>query len=237
MAIWTRTGGGPKAGPGAGRCWSPTAWGCWRFSGICGVQALGSVDVSAGPARSPPTPRFYLGLRQQPRRDPLGFDRVRSCSSPGSPWGPAPVRGRTRGRGLLAAAGLTTLLLADDLLLLARPGVPLRVARSLEHQTLVIYGVIGISCLLVAFRLIRESPDRILFVSVVVLLRGRRWPSTSSTRPRRRSPARARVGGRRRVPRRSSGWLAFWSRAPATASSRRRTSGPTHRPLVTDIAR
>ena len=164
MAIWTRTEADRRQGQGRPLLVA-YGLGVLAFLGICGVQALGSVDVWQDPQVTTDT-AFYLGLGSN-----LGVllwgATVSILLFTWFALGPGAVRAHA-GRGLLAAAGLTTLLLADDLLLL-HDRVFRYEWRIPEHQTLVMYGVIGIACLLVAFRLIRESPDRVLFVSVVVL--------------------------------------------------------------------
>ena len=164
MAIWTRTEAAEKQGT-VRPLLVAYGLGFLAFLGICGVQALGSVDVWQDPQVTTDT-AFYLGLGSN-----LGVILWGAAVSillfTWFALGPGPVRAHA-GRGLLAATGLTTLLLADDLLLL-HERVFRYEWRIPEHQTLMVYGVIGLACLLVAFRLIRESPDRVLFVSVIVL--------------------------------------------------------------------
>jgi hypothetical protein len=164
MALWARTE--PNRRPGQARpVLVAYGLGAVAFLGICGVQALGSADVWQDPQVTTGTP-FYLGLGSN-----LGVilwgATVAILVFTWFALGPGAVRAQA-GRGLLAAAGLTTLLLADDLLLL-HDRVFRYEWRIPEHQTLLIYGVIGVGCLLAALRLIRESPDRFLFVSVVAL--------------------------------------------------------------------
>ena len=164
MAIWTRTEGSRRQGQ-ARPLLLAYGLGALAFLGICGVQALGSEDVWQDPQVTTGS-AFYLGLGSN-----LGVilwgATVAILVFTWFTLGAGAVRAQA-GRGLLAAAGLTTLLLADDLLLL-HDRVFRYEARIPEHQTLGMYGVLGLACLLVAFRLIRESPDRVLFVSVVAL--------------------------------------------------------------------
>ena len=164
MAIWTRTEA--ERGRGTARPLVVAyGLGFLAFLGICGVQALGSVDVWQDPQVTTRT-AFYLGLGSN-----LGVilwgATVAILLFTWFALGAGPVR-TASGRGLLAAAGLTTLLLADDLLLL-HDRVFRYEWRIPEHSSMAAYGVIGLGCLLIAFRLIRESPDRLLFASVIVL--------------------------------------------------------------------
>jgi hypothetical protein len=168
VAIWTRTEATSKATrrtSTARPLLVAYGLGALAFLGICGVQALGSVDVWQDPQVTTDQ-AFYLGLGSN-----LGVilwgATVSILLFTWFALGPGPVRAHA-GRGLLAAAGLTTVLLADDMLLL-HDRVFRYEWRIPEHQTLVIYGVIGLACLMAAFRVIRESPDRVLFISVVVL--------------------------------------------------------------------
>ncbi|HUF83638.1 MAG TPA: hypothetical protein VMQ81_03495 [Acidimicrobiia bacterium] len=139
--------------------------GALAFLGLSGVQALSSTDIFQDPPVTTGEP-FYLGLGSN-----VGIllwaATVVICLFTWFALGPGHVRAQS-GRGLLAVAGLTVVLLADDLLILHERVFRYELRIS-EPQVMGIYAVIGVGCMLVAYRLIRQSPDRVLFVSVVVL--------------------------------------------------------------------
>jgi len=135
------------------------------FLAIGAVQALGSTELWQDPPVTTREP-FYLGLGSN-----LGVllwgATVVVCVFTWIALRGQPA-GERFGRPLLAATALTMVLLADDLLILHERVFPTELGLS-EVEMMAIYGVAGIACLLVAFRLIRESPDKVLLVSTIVL--------------------------------------------------------------------
>lgn len=213
MAIWTRTearGTEPRWGRDRARpLLVAYGLGALAFLGLCGVQALGSTDIFQDPPVTTGEP-FYLGLGSNVGILLWGATVV-VCLFTWFALGPGPVRTHS-GRGLLAVAGLTLVLLADDLLILHERVLRYELRIS-EPQVMGIYALLGVGCLLVAYRLIRESPDRVLFASVIVLfavavaLDVVDESETSITGAGILEDAAEFLG--------VVGWLAFWSRTGA----------------------
>jgi hypothetical protein len=166
MAVWTKAGGRSGARSSYWPWVVTLLAGLLAFVVISMFQVQGQTYVWRDPQSTNKSP-FYIGLGSYIGVVLWGGAAVACLLT----WAAAsPSQRRTPARqGLLAAAALSVFLMFDDLLQIHEIVLPRHLGLS-EPATMGIYTAIGIVCLALMYRIIRDSGEISLFLTAVVLL-------------------------------------------------------------------